>query len=185
MAAITTAVLATAAVVGVGLTAYGMYEQTQAAQTNYAAQQQATAAEQRNEAVRRRAMEFDAKRRQLEAIRNMQRARSVALANATNQGAGQGSGLQGGFGQISGQTGDVIEGIRGNLAFGRETFGNNIDLSNARLAMAAAGTQASFGAGLSSLGGSIISSLPAISGLSGGFRSAPNQVATSSTSFGY
>jgi len=41
----------------------------------------------------------------------MQRARSLALSTATNQGAQFGTGLQGGYGQISGESGTNMLGI--------------------------------------------------------------------------
>lgn len=168
-----------------GLAAYGAYQQYEGAEAQYAAQQRVTAAEMRNEEVRRKAMELEAKRRTMETIRNQQRARSIALSNANAQGAIMGSGLQGGYGQISGMTGDVLQGIFGNLALGNQTFANNQAISLGRLDMAAAQTQMSQGQGLSSLGGSIINVLPQTAALTAGFGSSyRSPVAASSTSFG-
>lgn len=92
--------------------------------------------EQGNEAQRRQAMEIDARRNQLEIIRNQQRGRALALTAATAQGASRGSGLQGGYGQISGQTGVNLLGIQQNLQVGRNIFDNNAAISAQRLGMA-------------------------------------------------
>lgn len=79
------------------------------------------------------AMELDARRRQLEVIRNQQRARSIGLTTATAQGARQGSGLQGGYAQASGQAGVNLSGIQQNLEIGRNIFGLNSDISKRRM----------------------------------------------------
>lgn len=90
--------------------------------------------ERQAEAQRRQAMEMDARRRQTEIIRNQQRARSLGLAAATSQGASRGTGLQGGYGQISGQTGTDILGVQQNLQIGRNIFDINANITNQRLA---------------------------------------------------
>ena len=64
---------------------------------------------------------------QRQLIRNAQVARATALSNATNQGAQFGSGLQGGYGQISGQMGDQLATIGGEYQLGQQEF----DLDNA------------------------------------------------------
>lgn len=86
---------------------------------------QITAHEQQIEAQRMKAMQLDARRRQMEVIRNQQRYRAVGLTNATAQGAQFGSGLQGGYGQISGQSGVNLLGIQQNLQIGQDIFGLN------------------------------------------------------------
>lgn len=82
---------------------------------------------------RRLAMETDARRRQLEVVRNQQRARSVAVTNATAQGASKGSGLQGGYGQIAGQSGVNMLGIQQSLGIGRSIFDLNAQTSQRRM----------------------------------------------------
>lgn len=86
------------------------------------------------EGQRQQAMEIDARRRGLEVIRNQQRARAVALTNATAQGASRGSGLQGGYGQISGQSNVNAMGIQQNLLIGQNIFGLNNQITDQRLA---------------------------------------------------
>lgn len=90
--------------------------------------------EQLVEGQKAQAMELDARRQQLEVIRNQQRGRALALTNATAQGASKGSGLQGGYGQVSGQSGVNALGIQQNLEIGRNIFGLNTGISNSRIA---------------------------------------------------
>lgn len=82
------------------------------------------------EATKRQAMEVDARRQQLEIIRNQQRGRALGLTTATAQGASRGSGLQGGYGQISGQTGVNLLGVQQNLQAGRNIFDSNAAITD-------------------------------------------------------
>lgn len=86
------------------------------------------------EGERKQAMEMDGRRKQLEIIRNQQRARSMALTASTQAGSSRGSGLQGGYGQISGQTGVNILGVQQNLEIGRNIFGLNEQITDQRIA---------------------------------------------------
>lgn len=87
------------------------------------------------EDIKMTAMEIDAKRQQLEILRNQQRARSLGLTNATSSGAQHGSGLQGGYGQTSGQTGVNLLGVQQNLQSGRNTYAANRNISNLNVNM--------------------------------------------------
>lgn len=89
--------------------------------------------QQQAEALRAQGMELDARRRQTEIIRNQQKARALGLATATAQGARQGTGLQGGYGQISGQTGNDLLATQQSLGIGRGIFASNQNISNARI----------------------------------------------------
>lgn len=84
------------------------------------------------EARRMQAMQLDGRRRGLEVIRNQQRARAVALTNANAQGARTGSGLQGGYGQIAGQSGVNAMGIQQNLMLGQDIFNFNNAITGQR-----------------------------------------------------
>jgi len=165
MAAISTAI----AVAGLGLAAAGAYNSYQGAKGQAAAQERMTQVEMQQEKVRQQAMELSAKRQQMEVLRNSQRARSVALSNANSQGAQFGSGLAGGYGQISGQTGVNLLGINQNLEFGEQMFNLNNQLSQAKISYAQAGTQSSLGSGLSSLGGTLIGNASTLGNISKGF----------------
>lgn len=97
---------------------------------------QITAYERQVEGQRQQAMELDARRRSLEVLRNQQRARAVALTNANAQGAARGSGLQGGYGQIAGQSGVNLLGISQNLQIGQNIFGLNNQITDQKQAYA-------------------------------------------------
>ena len=209
MAAITATVIAAAAVAGVGLSAYGAIAGSQAASKaasaqsaayaqQSAAQQEITKKELEAEAVRKKAAELDARRRQLEIIRQGQRARAMSLTSATNQNAGLGSGLQGGYGQIAGQSGTQLLGVSQGLDLGNQLFGINADISQQKIALAQAGgaanqasarygAESAFASGLSSLGGALISNLGTIKSLSGGFGNTSNYTfgPNSPSSYGY
>lgn len=144
-------------IVQLGMTAVGAFEAYQgyktqqggystieqgAAQINQGAtasneeQKKQIAYEQANEATRRQFMEISARRQQLENFRNFQRQRATALENATSQGAGYGSGLQGGFSQVRGQTEWNALGINQGLYMGRSIFDTNDKISQSKIAQA-------------------------------------------------
>jgi hypothetical protein len=155
--------------VGIGISLWGMSESSEAAQRQTEAQKQMIVLEQRVEAQRRQAMELDARSKQMRLLRNAQKARSLALTTATAQGAGQGSGLQGGYGQISGDVNSSLLNVNQNLDIGRNIFGLNAQISQQKISMAEAGLQAQEGAAYSSLGSSILNSSGTIGKLSSGF----------------
>jgi hypothetical protein len=120
-----------------------------------------TAAMQDAENNRRKQQQLESSRQRRQAVRESLRARAMATTAAYGQGAGGGSGLQGGYGQIAGQANRGILGINQN-----DSIGANIFAANARAGAAA--SLANTGAGLSSLGGQIISNLGPISRVLGG-----------------
>jgi len=142
---------------GMAISAFGAYKSYEAAKETNAAQNRITSLEQKTEAQRKQAMELDTRRKQLEAIRNQQKARAMALTTATSQGASQGSGLQGAYGQFSGDVGTDLLGLSQNLQMNRNIFDINSQISREKMSIADSSTKAAFGAGLSSLGGSIFS----------------------------
>ncbi len=94
--------------------------------------------EQGVEKQKMQAMEIDARRQQMEIIRNQQRGRALSLTTGVAQG---GSGFVGGasarggaYGQIAGQTGVNLLGVQQNLEIGRNIFGLNQNISNQRIA---------------------------------------------------
>lgn len=154
----------------VGLQAYGSYKQTDAAKKLSESQQVVAQQEAKAEEVRMRAMELDARRRTTEMLRQEQRARAMALATSTAQGAGtQSSGLQGGYGQIAGQSGVNMLGVQQNLGFGRELFGINQGISQQRFLQAGYSGQAAMGRGYSALGSSLLGVAPQFSALTQGW----------------
>lgn len=107
-------------------------------------------AQKKAERERKRAMELDARRKNLEILRNQQKARALALTAANAQGASFGSTLEGAYGQISGQTNTNAAGVFQNLEIGRNIFDANMDLASAQ-------GISSLGQGFSSLGSSLFS----------------------------
>lgn len=153
MAAISTIIGAAA----LGLSAAGTYMSVSGASAAASANQQIAAAQMQQSAVQQKAATLDAKRRTLEDIRNAQKARSVALSNATTQNAQMGSGVEGGFGQVSGQLGTNLVGVQQNLELGRQYASLNDAISMQRMNLASAQSQSAFGSGLQSFGGTLIS----------------------------
>lgn len=134
------------AAVGAGVSYYGATQQA-------AAQGEALALQKQQDALRNKQMNLDAMRRQREIVRQSVAARSVALSNSTAQNAQGGSGLQGGYGQISGRTNVNALGISQNQDIGNQMFGLNAGVYDAYRSAAYAGSIASLGSGLTSLGG--------------------------------
>jgi hypothetical protein len=126
----------------------GSLRQVEGAKEQNAATKAIVGLEFQAEEQRRRAMELDARRRNLEIVRMHQRANAIALTTANAQGAARGSGLQGAYGQTSGQTGFNLTGVSQQLEIGRNMFGINQDISNQRLAYARGGDIINEGAGI-------------------------------------
>lgn len=120
---------------------------------------------------KRKAMEIDARRRSLEVVRNNQKARSLAETSATSQGAQQGSGLQGAYGGISGQSNTNELGITQNLEIGRNIFGFDSQISADRIQDASYQSQMNEGNAMSSLGGSLMGSAGKIGQMAQSFSS--------------
>lgn len=139
-----------------------------AAHAAAAAQSQQIGLEMQQDQVRRQFAETDANRKSLEVLRNSQRARAMSLNSATNQGASQGSGLQGGYGQIAGMSNTNALGIGQGLEQGRQMFDLNAQISKTKIAQGDAASQSATGSGLSSLGSSLMGTMGASKQLFGG-----------------
>lgn len=155
MAAISTIIAGVGLAVGAAGTAMGIKAQ----KDQFKAQNKA-------ESARQKAADLDALRRKRAAVREMQMQRSVALSNATAQGAEAGSGLQGAMAGITGQGNTNIVGINQQQQLGNQVFSANRQASSA----------ASFGAtgeGLTSLGGALVRNAGTIASIgTGAFGSA-------------
>ena len=178
-------------IAGIGLGIAGMSEQNQgnsiqlqAAKQKADAEKQIANLEIQQDAVRQKAMEISARRQSMETLRNQQRARAMALTNASSQGAQFGSGLAGGYGQISGQSGVNLLGVSQALGAGQQMFGLNNQINQQKMGIADASTLAAQGAsqiatgqGLSKLGSSLSGSFGPIKNLSSNFLGAGNPAA--------
>lgn len=106
-------------------------------------------AQEKAEKLRKTQADLESARQRRDIARKAMAARAEALNNAASQGAQNGSGLQGGYGQIQGQAGNSMVASNENQQIGGQMFQAN--------AAAASGAQmASFGSGLGSLGGTLI-----------------------------
>lgn len=150
---------------GLALGAVGAYGQYQAAQGISQSSQNIAALQQQSNAVNWQQAQLKGRRSSMEVLRNEQRARSLALSNSVNQGAQFGSGLSGGYGQIAGQAGTNLVGIRQGLEFGAKQYAINQSISSQEQQIAKYQGQASMwqglsgaGSGATSLGGSLVSS---------------------------
>lgn len=152
---------------GVGLEAFGAIEKYEGAQKQAAAQNAIIGDEEKQDNVRRQAMEVSARRQQMEVFRNSQRARALALNNATSEGAQFGSGLQGGYGQVAGQSGVNMLGINQNLQAGNQMFDLSKMINDQKINITGAQSQQNAGSGLMSLGGAALTSMGPIKSLSG------------------
>lgn len=157
--------------VGLGLAAGGAALSYSASKDTAAAQQGIAQQEMKADKQRQQAMELDAQRRMRENVRNMQRAHSTALSNATSQNAQFGSGLPGGYGQISGYGGTEQLGISQNLQIGENLFGINQQINMYKMAISGYQSTAALGSGLSSLGGAMIQGAGTMGNIFGGARS--------------
>lgn len=91
------------------------------------------------ESQKRQAMEVDARRQQLEIIRQQQRGRALALTTGVAQGGSgslRGSALQGAYGQIGGQSGVNLLGVQQSLQTGRAIFDANASITDYNSQMA-------------------------------------------------
>lgn len=162
-----------AAIAGVGLSLFGAAEKYKGAQQSNQAQQQITQLQMQQDAVRKQAMETSARRQSLEVLRTQQRMNAMATNNASSQGALFGSGIQGGYGQISGQSNTNAMGIQSGLESGRAMFGLNAQISQQKIAMSGAQSTSNTGAGLSTLGSTLTGSAGTIKNLSGNLLGTP------------
>lgn len=157
------------ALIGMGSQVIGSILGVAGAAQHQQAQQQIVRLQQQQEIQRMQAMELDARRRQLEVIRNAQRAQSLSLAVATSQGAQFGSGLGGAQGQISGASGSNLLGISNNLEIGRNMFDINTQISAQKINMSDADTLSATGQGVNQFGGSLLNAAGTIKNLYGNY----------------
>lgn len=166
-------------IAGLGMSIMGGMDSTSAASQKAQAQKKIADLETQQDAVRKQAMEISARRQQMEVLRNQQRARSLALNSATSQGAQMGSGLQGGYGQVAGQSGVNLLGISQGLQSGEQMFGLNAQINSQKMNIADSDSLSAKGAGLSKLGGSLMGSFGPIKNLSGNFGGGTGSSASS------
>jgi len=163
---------------GVGMSLFGGSSQSSA--TKQAAQQSMQISgninklENQANDQREVAMNLSASRQKLEQLRMSQRARAMAINNATSQNAQFGTGLQGGLSQVKAQEGFNVQGINQNQEIGENLFGLDRQISSQKLALQNVQTQLQTSTadnqGLMSLGSSLSKSGDPLSRLLQGFN---------------
>jgi len=144
---------------GAAASVAGLFGMSEAEETTEEAQRYAALASKatvKAEKQRRLQMHLEGQRQIRQAVRQMIVGRSVALSNATNQGAGNSSGAQGGMAQVIAEGMGNIKGIQQSLAIGDQIFKFNKQATNYttqynRLTSEASG-QAAMGGALMSFG---------------------------------
>lgn len=136
-------------VIGLGMSLFGGMGQAKVAkQQSQYAQQEAqieqqkagvsatiTGFEGQENDVRAQSMEMSARRSQLQTVRTVQRARAMSLQAGTSQGAQYGSGVQSGMGETTSEGTVGLQGISQSLQAGRQMFGFDKQITNARIKM--------------------------------------------------
>lgn len=155
--------------IGLGLQIFGGFGAAHNAKQASYYNKQIAAEEMKLNQVKQQKMELEGRRMQLESVRNNQKARALAEASAVNQGAQFGSGLQGGLGEIQGNTLTNMEGVNFGLQFGRQMAGINDTISGYKQQLADVQSEQAANQGLMSLGGSLMKAGPLVGPLGQGF----------------
>lgn len=150
-------VSAVAGIAGIGFDIAGGIMGAKAASEEANISKQISGVEMEENDVRAKAMRMSAQRQSLQTLRQAQQARSYALAGATKAGAQLGSGLQGGYGSIAGESNTNMAGISQGLQSGEQMFNYANQIEALQMQMADAKSKASSASGLSAIGGSLMS----------------------------
>lgn len=122
---------AAAGVIGTGISAYGMIQQAEG--------------NRRAEALRMRQMNLQAARERRSTVRQSVIARAQALSAATAQGAGQGSGILAGMGNVTSQAAGNVQGINQGQEIGQGMFAANALTSSGQTLASIGGAFRNFG----------------------------------------
>lgn len=163
-------------IIGLGTSLFGGLSQAHTAHEQAQVSSQIYGLEGQENAVRQHAMEMSSQRSQLETLRTTQRARAMAInAGASQTGSLQGSGVQGGIAETESQGAWGLQGINNQLSFGRQMFGLDSQISLKRMQLANLGGNMATDQGITSLGGALLNSSPALGRMaSQGFGSLRN-----------
>ncbi len=157
--------------IGLGMKLFGSSGSAEASRQISEASGRIAGFEQKENAQRKQQMILTSQRQQLQNVRNTQMARSMALTSSTSQGAQTGSGLQGGFGQIQGQSDVNIVSNAQNLQIGKNIFALDDQISEQKKLIAQYQGNLATSQGLSAMGGDIMGASGQIGRLSGFFGS--------------
>lgn len=156
------------AAIGLGMQVFGAFKGSEdAAKASQISKDEAKQEQAIND-QKQKAMEVDARRKQLEIIRTSQQAQALATSRATNQNAQFGSGLQGGLAEVEGQSAFNLQGVNNSLEIGRNINTLNRNISNDKMQMADVQSSQATDAAFMSLGGTIMKAGPFVGQLSQG-----------------
>ena len=155
--------------VGLGTSIFGGLNQARNAKQQARVSMEIARQEQGINEEKRKAMELNARRQQMEIFRNTQRARAQATQAAVTQGASLGSGLQGGLADVANQGLFDLFGVNSALTTGRKIAGYNDAISANKIELARLGGEAASAQALTSIGGSIMKVAPVAGQLFQGF----------------
>lgn len=155
--------------VGLGMQIFGGAKQSQDAAKAAQISKDEAMQEQGINNVKQQQMDVEARRMQIENVRNSQRARAMATNAAVQQGASLGSGLQGGLSQISANQAFNGVGTNQAVSFGKQIFGYNNAISADKMQMADVSADSAKWAGVSSLGGAMMKAGPTVGAFGKGF----------------
>lgn len=144
--------------IGTGLGLWGSSEANSANQALLAAQQKA-------ETARYQQMQADSERRRRQAIKQQIQQQHTAVSNTTLQGANESTGAYGAYGQTNQEGSWNVGGVNIAEHFGTEIYKANQAALSAKSDLASAQELQSFGSGISSLGGAVLSNAGPIKSL--------------------
>lgn len=137
------------------LSAFGTFGAMQTANQASQINQQIAGIQVQENTQRQLAMQISARTKSLDALRNTQKASSLALAAGVNQGAQFGSGVAGGQGAAANQGAQNLENIQQNLQIGNALFGMDSTIDNLKGQLSALQSREATYSGISSLGGDL------------------------------
>lgn len=171
--------------VGLGMQIFGGIGQSQnAAEAARISKDEATQEQSINN-VKQQQMELEGRRTNIETARNAQKARAMGLTAAANQGASQGSGLQGGLASIDSQSLFHMQGVNDALSFGRQINTFNQNITNDKMQLADVQSSSATDQGIASLGGALMKAGPVIGQISQGFGNPANSLFGGRSPSGY
>lgn len=159
--------------IGLGTSLFGSLSSAGVSKQSAQLSAQNASLEGNENAVRQQAMLTNARRSQLEIVRNAQRARAMSVQTSTTQGAQYGSGAAGGAAETTNEGYFGLQGVNQQVAFGQQMFGLDATISQNKVRMAQLGGTAATDQGIASIGGALMKSGPALGNIFGGIGSKP------------
>jgi hypothetical protein len=148
--------------VGFGMQLFGGMQSADISKQQAKQSMEIAANEQKINQQKQLQQQMESRRMQMQTLRNAQRQRAQGTAAAVNQGASQGSGLQGALAQNTAEGLFNLQGVNQANQISSQIFGLNDLISGHKMQLAQLGGQQAEAQGLSSLGGSLMKVGPTI-----------------------